>query len=91
MRAAFDSDWETVLNNSGVVQIFGLNNGRMAAACGEVLGMNGPELLRLAPDEQVLLRPGRSPCIARRVDYLTDSAFHGLYDPNPRHVSGPQR
>lgn len=91
LRSAFDADWETVLNNSGVVQVFGLTNGRMAAACGEVLGMPGPPLLHLGPDEQVLLRPREAPCITRRVDYLTDAMFQGLYDPNPRHLGGPQR
>jgi type IV secretion system protein VirD4 len=88
LRAAFDNDWETVLNNSGVVQVYGLANGRMAAACAEVLGMEPSELLRLAANDQVLLRAGEGPQVVRRVDYLTDALFAGLYDANPRHAGG---
>jgi type IV secretion system protein VirD4 len=91
LRSSFEGDWETVLNNSGVVQVYGMTNGRMALSCAEVLGVDAGELLRLGPNEQVLLRPGEGPRVARRVDYLTDAIFAGLYDPNPRHANAPSR
>jgi type IV secretion system protein VirD4 len=91
LRASFGGDWETVLNNSGVVQAYGMTNGRMASACAEVLGVGTGELLGLGPNEQVLLRPRCGPRVARRVDYLTDAVFAGLFDPNPRHASAPSR
>jgi type IV secretion system protein VirD4 len=91
LRASFEGDWETVLNNSGVVQVYGMTNGRMASACAEVLGMEAGELLRMEPDEQVLLRPGNGPRVVRRVDYLTDALFKGLYDPNPRYACALSR
>jgi type IV secretion system protein VirD4 len=90
LRASFGSDWETVLNNSGVVQAYGMTNGRMASACAEVLGVTTSELLGLGPNEQVLLRPGCGPQVVQRVDYLSDTVFAGLFDPNPRHA-GPSR
>lgn len=91
LRASFGDDWETALNNSGVVQAYGMTNGRMAAACAEILGVGANEMLSLGPNEQVLLRPGHGPQVVRRVDYLTDALFAGLFDPNPRHSIAPSR
>lgn len=91
LRHLYPQDWETVLNNSAVVQAFGVSNGWMARGLAEVLGVEADDLLRLAPEEQVLLRPGRTAQVTRRVDYLADRTFAGLADPNPRYLAGPSR
>jgi type IV secretion system protein VirD4 len=85
LKALYPDDWETVLNNSGVIQAFGLTNGWAARTAAEVLGVPVPHLLRLGADEQLVSRPGRGTELARRVDYLTDDLFAGRFDLNPRH------
>jgi type IV secretion system protein VirD4 len=91
LRHLYPQDWETVLNNSAVVQAFGVSNGWMARGLGDVLGVEADDLLRLAPEEQVLLRPGQAAQVTRRVDYLTNRVFAGLAAPNPRYAAGPTR
>ena len=49
LRLLYPLDWETILNNSGVIQAFGLSNGWMARTCAEILGVPAGELLALAP------------------------------------------
>ncbi len=85
LRHLYPSDWETVLNNSGVVQVFGLTNGWAARAAAEVLDCPSGELLALPPTDQMILRPGHAAVRAGRVDYLSDALFAGLADPNPRY------
>ena len=46
----------TLTDNAGVIQIFGVRNYRMAKDLAEVIGgISADELLKLPPDEQVLL------------------------------------
>ena len=54
------------------------------------------EVLRLPMDEQLLFVRGRHPIRARKLDYLRDGEFAGLYGVNPMHdevappdVAGP--
>ena len=91
LRLLYPQDWETILNNSGVIQAFGAGNGWMAKVCADVLGVHVDELLRLKRDSQILLRPGHGPLTCRRVDYLTDSLFRGRFDVNPRYAGVPSR
>lgn len=90
LKCLYPADWETVLNNAAVVQVFGLANGWAARGASDLLGMPVSQLLKLGRDEQVLSLPGAGAEVTRRVDYLTDRAFAGLYDPNPRYAH-PQR
>jgi len=41
------------------------------------------ELLRLPPDEEILLIRGEQPLRAQRIEYFCDKTFRGLYDANP--------
>lgn len=90
LKYLYPGDWETIVNNSAVLQAFGLTNGRAAQAVAEVLGCRPSELLGLGPGEQMLLRPGAPAVAAGRVDYLTDAAFLGRADPNPRYRIAPE-
>jgi type IV secretory pathway TraG/TraD family ATPase VirD4 len=46
----------TLTDNAGVIQIFGVRNYRMAKDLADVIGgISADELLKLPPDEQVLL------------------------------------
>jgi type IV secretion system protein VirD4 len=91
LKAIYPADWETILNNSAVIQAFGLTNGWAAKALGDVMDMSPNELLRMGRTHQALLLPGQGPQIARRIDYLTDSYFDGLFDANPRYAKQKDR
>ena len=85
LKQLYPADWETILNNSAVIQVFGLTNGWAAKSLGEIMDMGAGELLKMGTKSQALLRPGKEPRITGRVDYLTDGVFAGLFDANPRY------
>jgi len=85
LKQLYAADWETILNNSAVIQAFGLSNGWAAKPVAEIMDMTAGELLAMGKNRQALLRPGRGAQITRRVDYLSDSVFSGLFDANPRY------
>jgi type IV secretion system protein VirD4 len=91
LRLLYPLDWETILNNSGIIQVFGMSNGWAAKGCADVLGVRPDELLSLEPGSQILLRPGQGPITCRRIDYLGDSLFRGRFDANPRYSKQPSR
>jgi hypothetical protein len=77
------NDWQTMINNSGVLQVFGLTNHLMAKEWGEVMGVDAPDLIGLTREESGLFVGGEfSRC--RRPDYLNDRVFRGQYNDNPR-------
>jgi len=90
LKHLYPADWETVLNNSAVIQVFGLANGWVAKAAADVLGVPASEFLRMNREDQVLLRPGTEPQMMRRVDYLVDRLFAGKFDANPRYRKPPE-
>jgi len=86
LKHLYPLDWETLTNNAGVVQTFGLTNHLMAKQVGDIFDVRPSELLALKPDEQMLLFSGGVVKRARKLDYLHDSIFKGLYSPNPRYA-----
>lgn len=84
LRLLYPGDWQTMVNNSAVVQAFGVNNHQMAREWSEFFGRPADELAALRPEQAVLHVQGRGSRVCRRPDYLRDPAFAGLYDPNPR-------
>jgi type IV secretion system protein VirD4 len=86
LKHLYPGDWETVLNNSSVLQVFGLNNGWVAKGIADVLGMSVEELMHLDRGQQVLLRPGCDAEVSRKIHYLTNVIFEGRYDANPRYA-----
>jgi len=84
MKRLYADDWETMVNNCGVMQTFGLNTHLVASGMAEMMGGVKADDLRFLPAElQVTVTPGQPPMIARRPDYLTDKVFAGRFDPNP--------
>ncbi len=91
LRSNYPLDWETIINNSGALQVFGLNNGWVARTCADVLGVSVHDLLTLPAEDQILLLPRRGPLACRRMDYLIDEMFRGLFDVNPRYLPAAKR
>jgi type IV secretion system protein VirD4 len=83
LKTLYAQDWQTMLNNSGVLQVFGLNNHLMAKEWAEVMGVESGELAAMGRDEAGLFVQGEF-MRCRRADYLRDRAFRGQYDDNPR-------
>jgi type IV secretion system protein VirD4 len=88
LRNLYPQDWQTMINNSGVLQVFGVNNHLMAKEWAEVMGVEPGELARLGRDEAGLFVKGEYHR-SRRPDYLRDRMFAGQYDDNPRFVLLP--
>jgi type IV secretion system protein VirD4 len=84
LRQLYPQDWQTMINNSGVLQVFGLNNHLMAKEWAEVLGVEAGELADMGPEQAALYLHGSGFRRCRRADYLRDRVFAGKFDDNPR-------
>jgi type IV secretion system protein VirD4 len=90
LRHCYPDDWQTFVNNSGVVQAFGFTNHTMAREWSEILGVGHQQLAELRREDAVVMRQGHGSQVCRRPDYLKDSMFSGLFDANPRfRLQGP--
>jgi putative transposase len=47
------------------------------------------EIMRLGPTKPIILIAGEPPYLLDRVNYLTDPAYAGRFDPNPMHAPQP--
>lgn len=94
LQRLYPADWETMLNNSAVVQLFGFNNRRMAKGAAYIAGYNKyeepKEFFDLPRSKQVLLMPGHDPMFTRRPNYLKDQVFEQQFDTNPMHSGVPE-
>jgi type IV secretion system protein VirD4 len=84
LRACYPKDWESILNNSAAMQVFGITNHNMAKEWAELMGMRAQDLNRLALEDAAVSVRGKGSVVCRRPDYLTDEMFAGLFDANQR-------
>jgi type IV secretion system protein VirD4 len=93
LKRLYKTDWETILNNAAVVQVFGITTYLAAKALAELLGdrISLRELMELPASEQHILESGGRLTRALKLDYLKDDPFQGLYSPNARyrHIDTP--
>jgi type IV secretion system protein VirD4 len=65
----------TLVDNAGVVQVFGARNHRMAQDIANLIGGVSPdEILKMKPDEQILLIEGKL-IRCKQARYYSDKAF----------------
>lgn len=84
LRQLYPNDWQTMVNNSKVVQLFGANTMLAATEMSNMVGyFDGHSVLDLKPDEMLLQIAGDEAVIAKLPSYLRDPPFKGLYDTNP--------
>ena len=84
LQRLYPKDWQTIFNNAGVFQLFGVANHLMARESSELLGDIDADVLRnMAKDRQVIAVSGKKAERVRLPDYLTDAPFNDLWDPNP--------
>ena len=84
LRQCYPNDWQTIVNNSGVLQVFGITNHNMAKEWSELMGQPAEVLDHLAREDVAVLRQGRGSLVCRRPDYLKDEMFAGQFDANQR-------
>lgn len=89
LRQLYRHDWETMLNNAATIQIFGATNHLAAKALAELMGdhVQPHDLLKLPPNEQILVETSGKITQCQKLDYLVDPVFQGLYQPNPRYAN----
>lgn len=84
LRRLYPDDWQTIINNAGVFQCFGVPNHVMANELSAVLGDVDAFALRAMPKErQVIARAREKARMITLPDYLIDAEFRGRFDPNP--------
>ena len=83
VKANYPNGYMTLVNNSAVLQAFGVGSMLMAKQLSDVLDCPAHDLLAMKPHETVICSRGESALKCRRPDYLTDGLFAGQWDPNP--------
>lgn len=90
VQRLYRDDWQALVNNAAYVQTFGINKFLSAKSLAEMMGNVSPDdLLNLTADEQMILLSNGRAEKARRLNYLSEPQFEGLYDPNPRFKRRP--
>lgn len=82
LESNYPHDWQTLMNNCGVLQFFGCKNVQIARRIEFVTGTSAMQVQKLRTDQQLLLLDGEA-VFSRKVDYLTDPAYQHRFDPNP--------
>ncbi len=84
LRRLYPSDWQSLLNNSGVQQYFGAVSPFAAAEVDAYLmGMAPRSVFGMKPNEMVLLKDAAVPRMITRLDYLQECQFRSRASPNP--------
>jgi type IV secretion system protein VirD4 len=88
--SAYGAQANTLIDNAGVVQVFGARNLRAAQEIASILGgMSAEQILSLPPDEQVLLIEGKL-VRCKQVRYYNDELFCSQRLSGERPFSGKQ-
>ncbi len=82
IKKLYPTDWVTMVNNSAVLQLFGVRNHLMVKEFAEIAGLEKSAVQSIRPEQQILIVDGE-PHVCRRPDYLHDKQFAGQWDPNP--------
>ena len=91
LKSEYPEDWRTILDNLAVVQAFGFRNAFAAQDWGWFFGRDPEQLLNLPADEQLVHIAREGTRQSRRMNYLRDKMFAGLFDPNPLCEDLPKR
>lgn len=82
LQQNYPKSWRTMLGNCDILQIFAVNDYLSARDLSELTGLSAPEIMRLKSDDQIVLQNGE-PTKMKKLDYLSDKMFAGLFDDNP--------
>ncbi|MBN8925671.1 MAG: hypothetical protein BGO51_24390 [Rhodospirillales bacterium 69-11] len=80
----YGSDGRTLIDNAGVVQVFGVRNYRAAAEAAALLGgLSAEQILAMGREEQLLMIEGGAPQRCRQIRYYSDELLVGRNPPRP--------
>ncbi len=82
LESNYEGSWQTLMNNSGVLQFFGSKNYQVANKIEMITGVSTPYIRNMHPDHQLLVLDGFAQ-VSKKLDYLKDPIFEGKFDPNP--------
>ncbi|QKZ15109.1 type IV secretory system conjugative DNA transfer family protein [Spirosoma sp. KUDC1026] len=82
LEANYPNDWQTLMNNCGMVQYFGGKNYQIARKVESITGIPAARLMQMDADQQLLMMDGLT-FLSRKLDYLTDGQYKDRFDPNP--------
>ena len=83
LKQLYPRDWETLVNNADILQVFGLRNMRMAKDITALTGYPDTDrLFQMNRHEQLLTISGDHPCIAELPDYRRNQNYQGRFDKN---------
>lgn len=82
LRRYYPNSWETLLDNTAILQMFGAKNQRLRNEFAALSGWDREEVADLSPEEQLLIVEGE-PRRCWLPNYLRDPAYEGLAAPNP--------
>ncbi len=81
----YKNEYKTIINNCGIFQTFGINTWNAASDLKQIINVP-PEVIRTLPaDRQIIISENVEYIGCKKINYLTDPEFEGLWDPNPFH------
>lgn len=88
IESTYGKDAGTILDNAGVLQIFGHTNGLSAMKVAALAGYDSVgELPPINTDQQMIIRPGQGPMVCKKLNYLTDPKLLKLASINPMYAT----
>jgi type IV secretion system protein VirD4 len=91
LQSLWGKDYQTVVDNCGVVAAFGQSRPAMANPMADVLGdIPVSTILQMPEDQLAISRPGQPAVVARKLDYLHDDLFKGRFDASPFYANTPR-
>lgn len=91
LKKLYEIEWSTMVNNCAVIQIFGTNNFRVASEFADMVGVAADQVSAVRSSDQILMIGGEKLLRSKRLDYLKNERFKGLWDQNPFYASVPAR
>jgi len=83
LQSVYPKDWRTIIDNAAVVQAFGFYTGPFLQDIKTITGLEvGTTLSAVQGNKQVIALSGEDAFVGRRVSYLTDSSYKGLWNKN---------
>ncbi len=82
LKTYYKDSWQTIINNSSVLQLFGAKNHFVRKEFAELSGVHMDNIKSILLNEQLVVINGE-PFKSHRTNYLKDELFDGMFAKNP--------
>lgn len=79
----YKNEHKTIINNCGIIQVFGINAWNAANDLRQIINVYPDTIRKLQDDRQIVISENMEYIGCKKIDYLSDPDFNGLWDPNP--------